>query len=143
MRLPIQSSGRRALQFNITPLIDIVFLLIIFFLVASHFVRSDNAEAVDLPEASAADPDEDPALRLTISILDDGSYSISGQAHSQDQVLQRIESLAAVAAAEGSAPEVRIRADRDQRVALIRPLIEHCARHSIRSIQFAVSVSES
>lgn len=143
MRLPVQSSGRRALQFNITPLIDIVFLLIIFFLVASHFVRSESAESVDLPDASAADPDEDPALRLTISILADGSYSISGLAQSQDQVLQRIEGLATAAAAAGSPPEVRIRADRGQRVALVRPLIEHCARHNIRSIQFAVSVSES
>ena len=143
MRLPTQSPGRRALQFNVTPLIDIVFLLIIFFLVASHFVRSDNAEAVDLPQASAADPDEDPALRLTVSILDDGSYSISGERVSQDHVLERIANLAASAAEENTPPEVRIRADRTQQVRLVRPLIEQCARHNIRSIRFAVAVDES
>jgi len=34
---------------------------------------------------------------------------------------------------------VRIRADRAGRFGMIRPLIEHCARHNIRSIQLAVS----
>lgn len=143
MRLPTQSSSRRALQFNITPLIDIVFLLIIFFLVASHFVRSDNAESVDLPEASAADPDENPALRLTISVLADGTYSVSGEAVSRERLFERIAGLAAAAATEDTAPEVRIRADRTQQVGLVRPIIEHCARNRIRSIQFAVAVNES
>ncbi len=143
MRLPAQAAARRALQFNITPLIDIVFLLIIFFLVASHFVRSDVAEEVDLPTASAADRDEEPAHRLTVTIVASGSYSISGESVSQDQVLQRIAGLAASASEEGSQPEVRIRADRTQLVKLVRPIIEECARQNIRSIRFAVSVEES
>ncbi|MCA9048548.1 MAG: biopolymer transporter ExbD, partial [Planctomycetaceae bacterium] len=40
VRIPSKVS-RSELQFNITPLIDVVFLLIIFFLVASHFARSE------------------------------------------------------------------------------------------------------
>ena len=140
MRLPAQFSGRRALQFNITPLIDIVFLLIIFFLVASHFVRSDNSDVVDLPDASAANPDDRPAHRLTVTILADGSFSIAGEATTQDFILQRIARLASTVAADGNPPEVRIRADRNEYFGSVRPLIEQCARHSIYSIQFAVTV---
>ena len=139
MRLPAQFSSRRALQFNITPLIDIVFLLIIFFLVASHFVRNDNSESVDLPRASAANSDDNPAYRLTVTILADGSLSIGGKRTTSETVLQRIAGLASTATADGSQPEVRIRADRAGRFGMIRPLIEQCARHNIRSIQLAVS----
>ncbi len=139
MRLPVLFSSRRALQFNITPLIDIVFLLIIFFLVASHFVRNDNSKAIDLPCASAANSDDNPAHRLTVTILADGSLSIGGERTTSDAILQRIAGLATTATEDGSQPEVRIRADRAGRFGMIRPLIEHCARHNIRSIQLAVS----
>lgn len=140
MRLPVQDSRRRALQFNITPLIDIVFLLIIFFLVASHFVRSDTLEAVDLPQASAANTDENPAHRLTITILADGRYAVSGEYLSREQILERITVLATAAKEQGDPPEVRIRADRTQTFGFVRPLLEQCARHEIRLIQFPVAV---
>jgi len=140
MRLPVNESGRRELQFNITPLIDIVFLLIIFFLVASHFVRSENSAAVDLPVVSDASAEEDPAHRLTVTVLEDGSFSVSGEAISQEAVLQRISSLRGVAAEQGLPPEVRIRADRHGRFQEVRGIIEHCARHGIHSIQFAVTL---
>lgn len=143
MRLPVQSSGRRELQFNITPLIDIVFLLIIFFLVASHFVRSDNSEAVDLPRVPSATTDESPAQRLTITILADGSYSVGGIRTAVEVVLKRIAGLADHDSPEGSPAEVRIRADRQGQFGRIRPLIEQCARHQIRSIQLAVSTDAS
>ncbi len=143
MRLPVQFSGQRTLRFNITPLIDVVFLLIIFFLLASHFVRSDNSDSVDLPHASRADSDQSASHRLTVTILVDGSFSIGGVKATQDIVLQRIVLLAETAAADGSVPEVRIRADRNEHFGSIRPLIEQCARHRIHSIQFAVSIESS
>ncbi|MCH2202180.1 MAG: biopolymer transporter ExbD [Fuerstiella sp.] len=139
MRLPSQFSRRGALRFNVTPLIDVVFLLIIFFLVASHFVRSDNSEIVDLPRVSTASTDESPAHRITITILADGSYSMGGIRTPQDNVLQRIAELVVTADSDKSPPEVRIRADRNGQFGMIRPLIQQCARHNIRAIQFAVS----
>ena len=41
---------------NITPLIDIVFLLLIFFMVMSRFEDEDNKLDVTLPSASEAKP---------------------------------------------------------------------------------------
>ncbi len=143
MRLPTHFSRRRALQFNVTPLIDIVFLLIIFFLVASHFVRNDNSEAIDLPHASTANSDDNPAHRLTVTILADGTLSIGGKRTTSDVILQRIAGLATTATADGNPPELRIRADRNGQFGMIRPLIEQCARHNIRSIQLAVSTDAS
>ena len=143
MRLPVRYSARRALQFNVTPLIDIVFLLIIFFLVASHFVRNENATAVELPSASASTSDDELAHRLTITILSDGTYSLAGEMQSKDTILQRIADLRSAAEVETHEPEVRIRADRSGRYKSIREIIQHCASHNIQSIQFAVSADES
>lgn len=142
MRLPDTFGQRAPLRFNITPMIDVVFLLIIFFLVASYFVRSEQAREVSLPDASRGNPDDQSAQhRLTITVEKDGRLSIGGQLLSVATVLRRIEELHEATAVDGSEarPEVRIRSDRDARFVEIRRLIEHCATHNIRSIRFAVA----
>jgi len=140
MRLPTQYSQRTPLRFNITPLIDVVFLLIIFFLVASHFVRSEQAEPVELPIAASGQVDDDPSLyRLTVTIARDGAFFIGGEPLSEEVTFRRIEELRATALAEDVEPEVRIRRDRMSRHLPFRRLYEHCAKQNIRRIQFAVS----
>ena len=49
MRIP--SARGSAVGFNMTPMIDIVFQLIIFFLVSSHLAQSQMQYVFDLPEA--------------------------------------------------------------------------------------------
>lgn len=153
MRLPDTFGQRMPFRFNITPMIDVVFLLIIFFLVASYFARSEQSRSVELPEARKGQPDNQSSLRrLTITIEKEGKLSIGGQLLSEASVLKRIRELAddvsngasqrtGGAAGKGGVelPEVRIRSDRDAKFAEIRRLIEHCAASNIRSIRFAVA----
>ena len=47
MRIPREGARRRIP--DITPLIDCVFLLLIFFMVTSHFIREKNVFKIDLP----------------------------------------------------------------------------------------------
>ena len=141
MRLPTQYNQRTPLRFNITPLIDVVFLLIIFFLVASHFVRSEQAEAVDLPMATGGEEDDEQAQnRLTVTITKDGRFFINGEPQDQTTVLERIQNLQA--AGDDSPPELRLRAHRSGQYGPLRKLIEHAAAHNVRSIRFAVDVDE-
>ena len=65
MKVPTRTQDR-GFAFNITPLIDVVFLLIIFFLVASHFIRHENVERIELPLASKAEEDEESATRMVV-----------------------------------------------------------------------------
>lgn len=60
---------------NLTPLIDVVFLLLIFFMVSTTFDRHANLK-VELPEAGATKPQQqqDPVV---ISIDADGNYFIN------------------------------------------------------------------
>ena len=141
MRLPSQFSQRSALRFNITPLIDVVFLLIIFFLVASHFVRNEQAEPVDLPVSRQGLSDEHPATnRLTITIDKPGQLFVAGEPQTNQTVVREIEHLEARAEANGAEPEVRIRSDRATSYRHVRTLLEHCAGLGIRSIRFAVTI---
>jgi biopolymer transport protein ExbD len=62
---------------NLTPLIDVVFLLLIFFMVSTTFTRETQL-SIDLPEASGQ-PQETTDERIEILIDESGSYRVNGQ----------------------------------------------------------------
>ena len=63
---------------NLTPLIDVVFLLLIFFMVSATFTKETHL-AIDIPEASAETPQVQND-NVEIVIQASGEYSINGQA---------------------------------------------------------------
>jgi biopolymer transport protein ExbD len=67
--------NKETVEVNLTPLIDVVFLLLIFFMVSTTFTK-ENHLSIDLPEASA---EMQPVAtnRLEIIITASGSYSIN------------------------------------------------------------------
>jgi len=69
---------REALNVNLTPLIDVVFLLLIFFMVSTTFTRETQL-AVDLPEATGLARDEvDDQIEILID--ERGQFRINGRA---------------------------------------------------------------
>lgn len=78
------------LTINLTPLIDVVFLLLIFFMVTTTFTRETQLE-VSLPEASSAQAASQEQERIDILINADGQYFVNGQAlvNTQPETLRR------------------------------------------------------
>lgn len=84
---------REQVEINLASLLDVVFILLLFFVVSTTFTRETQLR-VDLPEAaSAKQPDQDEQKRLEILIDADGNYSLNGQAlreNSLDNLMQAI-----------------------------------------------------
>lgn len=133
MRRPV-SPRKRGFELNLTPLIDVVFNLVIFFLVASHFASSEPAENVKLPTASRNQEDLLPR-RLTITVLAHGAYTVAAKAVSLNEVEEYIQLEA------GDDPQrcaVRIRGDRDAPFQFIEPIMIACARYGVTDFGFKV-----
>ena len=69
---------------NLTPLIDVVFLLLISFMVSTTFTKETHL-IVNLPEADAA-PSESVPDTIDILITADGNYSLNGVALVNKQI---------------------------------------------------------
>ena len=78
---------REELSINITPLIDVVFLLLIFFMLTTTFSRETRL-LINLPEANA-DTAENQSSQIEIIVAREGSYAINGRA----LINSRIETL--------------------------------------------------
>lgn len=53
-------------ELNLTPLIDMVFILLIFFLVTTSFIR-ESSVAIQRPKAETANPQQNAEIIITIS----------------------------------------------------------------------------
>lgn len=79
---------------NLTPLIDVVFLLLIFFMVSSSLEKPNHIK-IDIPEASG-DVQPQQADQIDVVVDAQGSYSVNGQqlVNNQIETLERaIESV--------------------------------------------------
>ncbi|MBN1589385.1 MAG: biopolymer transporter ExbD [Pirellulales bacterium] len=140
MRLPNHSSGGR-LGFNMTPMIDVVFLLIIFFLVSSHLAQQEVQLELDLPTAASGRraEAEGKARRIVVNVLpktrDERRIMVGGRLFDSDELgrLIRFERERT----EG-ALEVRIRSDRRVPYRDIEPVMLACARSGVWDVTFAV-----
>lgn len=137
--MKIPTRGRKlGLSFDITPLIDIVFQLIIFFLAATYIVRSDANEKVTLPKATMAQ-DQPPASpkRFVITITAENIWLLGNQRTDRTAIEQQL--LGAARTPEEAAEiEVRLRADARVPYSEIEPLMVICAKLGIRKLGFAV-----
>ncbi len=135
MRLP-QLGRNRPVEFNVTPLIDVVFLLIIFFLVSSHLVQQETQVELALPAAaSGREIAESKIARVTINLLRGGELLLGSESVEVEQVRRRLK----VERRRTSGDlEVRIRADRTVPYRYVEPILVACARAQIWNVSFAV-----
>lgn len=108
--MKFQRSLKTEASIDLTPLIDVVFLLLIFFMVTTSFTRESNL-LVNLPEAGGQ-PATDAPLRIEILVARNGAYSVNGQALADMHIDTLSTAIQALAAGDNSLP-VTITADAD------------------------------
>ena len=96
-------SPQEEVTINLTPLIDIVFLLLIFFMVSTTFSKESQLR-IRLPDASPDAEVEQRPSRLVVAITASGDYSIRGPNESiGHHLLSRERSVLAQAMAKAKA----------------------------------------
>lgn len=72
----LRARPRKTPRVNLTPLIDVVFLLLIFFMVSTTFRDSARIKVI-LPSIETEEPEDQHAIELTIQVAADGSMSVN------------------------------------------------------------------
>ena len=135
MQVP-QYFSKRNVGFNMTPMIDVVFLLIIFFLVSSHLAKQESSLELELPAAMAGREDFDQTTtRITINVKRDGSLWLGSQPIEAQQLTAKFAKLRAAA---GDGVEVRIRGSREAPYSTVEPIMLACTESSIWNVKYAV-----
>jgi len=91
----------------LTPLVDVVFQLLIFFLVATNFVRKEIDQKIQLPKAEAGEKQEHIPENLVINVRENGAVVINGRVVEPE----RLRSLVAAWHEKNKGKTVCIRGD--------------------------------
>ncbi len=118
---------------QLAPMIDIVFLLLIFFIVTWQFTRSETELSVSVPTAQEGAEPERQRGEIVINILEDGTIRIEGTTVDLPQLLDKLASIAA----QFENQPVRIRGDGSVEYQRIVEVIDTCQKAGIWNISFA------
>jgi biopolymer transport protein ExbD len=118
---------------QLAPMIDIVFLLLIFFIVTWQFSRSETELNVSVPTAEEGAELTRPKGEIIINVLADGAIRVEGLTM---ELPQLNEKLAAIARRFENQP-VRIRGDGAVAYQRIVEVIDTCQKAGIWNISFA------
>ena len=69
-RSPISQAVAEEEELNLTPMLDVVFILLIFFIVTANFIKEPGLE-VNRPDAETSTIQENPAILIAIGNNDD------------------------------------------------------------------------
>lgn len=125
-----EDEGAEELTLNLTPLIDVVFQLLIFFMVATTFQEPEESLEVELPPAASGEAREPEVEELVIHLLRDGTCKLGG-AEVDDATLGLL--LARAAERDPRTP-VTIRGDREVRHERVVSVMDACGLAGLRSL---------
>ena len=135
------------LQINLTPLIDVVFLLLIFFMVSTTFEKESKLQ-IRLPEASTKQPMEPSQDLLEVQIGGNAQIAVKGPDDEEAQVLLNNDADTLRRAFEKVVKDagntiVVIRADRDATHEMVIRAMDAARRLNLLQITFATRKNDS
>ena len=123
---------------NLTPLIDVVFLLLIFFLTATTFQKDEVEMNLDLPEAASGQPSAERDV-IVINVTRDGRVLVDGREVTVMALKQKLKA----AATRDKDQEVMIRGDRRTQFGTVAQVFDACLLAKLHSISIGASPLET
>jgi len=135
----LQPGGEDEPEVNLTPLIDVVFLLLIFFMVSTTFEHQSRIQ-IELPEATAS-PEELEEESLEIVIDAQGRYFI-GEEQVVNTELKTLKSAISKAVGDRGTVPVTIRADANTPHQAVITALDATSQLGLTQISLATSKIE-
>jgi len=138
VRFTRPGSAARTLAIDMTPMIDIVFQLLIFFLVTSHMVEVARTD-VDLPREKGEDGRSEELSGLVVNVLASGELVVGDEPRSLEQVAELAGGLGEASGEDAASRRPLVRADRNAPAATLNAVIATLEKAGARSIRLATS----
>ena len=133
-------------SFQLAPMIDIVFLLLIFFLVTYQITEQEKDLEVSVPTTTEGSQEARVANEIVVNLTAEGVITISGEVYTKDELRQKLERIvkASELANAGGADQqpVRIRADREGKNQQLLEILDEIQKAGIWNIGFATRSPE-
>lgn len=128
---------RRGARFDMTPMIDVVLQLIIFFMYTAQFSMVTRT-LIDLPREPGEKTADAEPRGIVVDVRRDGTLLVEREEVAFDHFLRMVEAEAA-RRGSGDAVELLVRADHDAAMAQINRIAQALTRLGVRNWRLATS----
>lgn len=136
--MPIKTQQDEQPSLNLTPMIDVVFLLIIFFMVATKFNEMERNIELNVPQIRHAGTATSPPKKRSVHVHRDGHIELDGTVVTLDQLFETLSSAKKLNAATG----VTIRCDEGCAYQDFAEALGACKESGITNMHIAVRAGE-
>lgn len=119
-------------EVNLTPMLDVVFIMLIFFIVTTSFIKESGVE-IERPEAAAASPR--PDAQVLIAVTPEGAVWVDGKPVDVHRIGQQVADMLSD---DGS---VVIQADQESTTGLLIEVMDRLKQAGVDQIAVAASRS--
>ena len=125
---------------QLAPLVDVLFLLVIFFAVTSHYAKNEQVMDISVP---AADEGQDKESRnvgeIIINIKSEGEIIVNGQELTEEELLVKLRNIASIYKDQA----VILRGDEVADYKHVINVLNTCQKAGIWNIAFATRKPET
>lgn len=135
--MPLKTSHDENLSLNLTPMIDVVFLLVIFFMVATKFTELERHIDLELPQVPTAGASAAPQSPRVVTVNASGQVLLDGQGVSLDELTTNL------AAAVSRSTDVQVVINGDARTAFqdIAAALAACRAANVSELGITVEIA--
>jgi biopolymer transport protein ExbD len=132
--MPLKTNFEEQPGLDLTPMIDVVFLLIIFFMVGTKFAEWERTIALNVPELSDGGALTETPEARTVNVYSDGTITFHGEAVTLVQLTEKLAALKA----ENPRLQVQVRGDRASLLQHVAEVFQACKRAGVGELGLAV-----
>ncbi|MEN8212789.1 MAG: biopolymer transporter ExbD [Pseudomonadota bacterium] len=132
--MQLRARPRKKPRINLTPLIDVVFLLLIFFMASTTFKETARIK-IQLPSIEMEQPEDQADVEITIQVTASGVMAVNGRELLSSTPAQLKRSLAEIALGETGIP-VTVIADKNAPFQAVMTVMDVAAQLKLDKITF-------
>jgi biopolymer transport protein ExbD len=145
--MKFNSTKSKPLEPDMTPMIDVVFLLISFFSILVNFSQADQNQRINLPVSEIAKPpDTPPTEPITLNVYPKGIIEFQGKEYDLTgfkKAIDRYGYLIKQLNIKPSDVTVIIRADGNSPSGLVQDIIEQCQSKQLETFKLRAKQNDS
>ena len=132
--MPLKTHRDETVSLNLTPMIDIVFLLIIFFMVGTKFTELEKQLTLEVPQVTDGDALIPAPEKRIVNVFKDGRITLDRE----DVTLQELSEALETARAEYEDLGVIVRGDAESPLQNVAAALDACRQAGIKDFGIAV-----
>ena len=115
------------------PMIDMVFLLLVFFMCVSSLAKAEKAVELDLPESHASEVPDDVSDRGMVSVKEDGTVFLGSVPMALDELKEKV----GAEIKKNPDLQIMVRADKTTTFSQIKKVLKACAEVGAYEVIYA------